>query len=296
MDLFEEETQEQLRTKFLEQRKKSVGGSDVPIIMGLSPYKNIYTLWLEKTGLVQAEDISSKFHVMKGISNEPVARALLEEQMEMRFTPTRWVHPTKPHLACNDDGFNADYKALIEIKVMGLQNHENTKAGIVPEHYMAQVQYNLALSNALIGYFVSYRVETKELAIVTVQPDLEYQKKLIEAADNFWINHVVPMVPPELTDDCYVSCIDPEFELLSDKYKRLKADLKMVEEELEIVESGLHEFLGTHAAIRQNGILVQRITKKGNVNYKAIPELKDVDLEKYRAPSTTYIAIKGVKS
>lgn len=295
MNLFEEETQEQLRSKFLEQRKKGVGGSDAPIIMGLSPYKNVYTLWLEKTGLVQAEDISNKFHVAKGIANEPVARALLEEQLQMKFEPTRWEHPVHKHRMCNDDGFNKDFRALIEIKVMGRENHENAKNGIVPEHYMCQLQYNMSLADALIGYFVSYRVETKELVWVTVHPNPEYQQKIFEAVDNFWLNHVIPMVPPPLPEEAFVSCIDPEFEFLSDKYKKLKTEIKMLQDELDAVETGLQSFLGSAGAIRQNGIIIQRIVRTGSVEYQKIPELQGVDLNKYRKPPTTYVAIKGVK-
>ncbi|WP_410960483.1 YqaJ viral recombinase family protein, partial [Salmonella sp. SAL4361] len=38
------------RDQFLAGRKKGIGGSDVAAILGFSPYKSPYQLWLDKTG------------------------------------------------------------------------------------------------------------------------------------------------------------------------------------------------------------------------------------------------------
>ena len=39
------------RDQFLAGRKKGIGGSDVAAILGFSPYKSPYQLWLDKTFL-----------------------------------------------------------------------------------------------------------------------------------------------------------------------------------------------------------------------------------------------------
>jgi putative phage-type endonuclease len=38
------------------ERRKGIGSSDVPIILGLSPWRNVADLWLEKTGRIPDED------------------------------------------------------------------------------------------------------------------------------------------------------------------------------------------------------------------------------------------------
>lgn len=53
------------RSKWLEFRKEGIGGSDAAAIVGLSKWKSPYQLWLEKTGQVEAEDISDK-EVVRG--------------------------------------------------------------------------------------------------------------------------------------------------------------------------------------------------------------------------------------
>jgi len=39
-----------------ESRTKSIGGSDCAAILGKSPYKSAYDVWLEKTGKISYED------------------------------------------------------------------------------------------------------------------------------------------------------------------------------------------------------------------------------------------------
>lgn len=295
-ELFTDESQDSLKAKWLEARGRGIGGSDVGVVLGQSPYKTRYQLWLEKTKRVQAEDISGKFHVQRGVMNEPVARAKYEEMSGLKFEPKSWTMPGKDYLRCNDDGWNEEYKAMMEIKCMGKRFHEEAAIGLIPPHYLQQLQYNMAIAGANIGYFISYRPEDGSMHVVTVHPDLEMQTELLEAAEYFWINHVLADVPPDTTDEDFQPCLDPDFEIASERYKKIKAEIKMLEEDLDMVETVLHSFLGQSSGIKQNGLTISRVVRKGSVQYDKIPELKDVNLEPYRKPSTTYIAIKGAKS
>lgn len=66
------------REEWLEERKKGIGGSDAAVILGLNPYKNNIRLWEEKTGKVQAEDISDKPYVKYGTQAEDLLRELFK--------------------------------------------------------------------------------------------------------------------------------------------------------------------------------------------------------------------------
>jgi predicted phage-related endonuclease len=228
--------------------------------------------------------------------NEPVARAKYEEMSGLRFEPRSWSIAGREYLRCNDDGWNEEFKAMLEIKTMGAKAHAEVANGIVPPHYLQQLQYNMAIAGANIGYFISYRPEDGTLYVVTVYPDLELQNKLMDAAERFWLDHVVPMVPPELTDDDYAPCLDPDFEVASERYKQLKGQMQLLQEELDTVETVLHSFLGSNSGIYQNGIKISRVVRKGNVEYSKVPQLKGVDLEPYRKPSTTYTKITGERT
>lgn len=62
--------------KWLEARKKGIGGSDAAAIIGMSQYKTNVQLWEEKTGLKEAEDISDKPYVKYGKEAEKPIRDL----------------------------------------------------------------------------------------------------------------------------------------------------------------------------------------------------------------------------
>ena len=53
---------EQKSEEWLDWRKKGIGSSDAPIIMGVSPWKTPFELWEEKTGTQRAyEGINQKW-------------------------------------------------------------------------------------------------------------------------------------------------------------------------------------------------------------------------------------------
>lgn len=54
------------REEWLDIRQQGIGSSDAAVAVGLSPYKSALSLWLEKTGRKQPEDLSSKEAVLWG--------------------------------------------------------------------------------------------------------------------------------------------------------------------------------------------------------------------------------------
>ena len=56
--------------------RQRIGGSDAATVLGLNPWKNNVTLWMEKTGMTAAEDISDKPYVKYGHEAEPMLRNL----------------------------------------------------------------------------------------------------------------------------------------------------------------------------------------------------------------------------
>ena len=49
-----------------ELRASSIGGSDVAALLGISPYKSKWQLWMEKSGKLEAEDLSYNTAVQAG--------------------------------------------------------------------------------------------------------------------------------------------------------------------------------------------------------------------------------------
>lgn len=65
------------RDAWLEERKQSIGGSDIACVMGHG-YKTALQLWQEKTGQKESPDLSDNERIQKGVTCEPILRELYE--------------------------------------------------------------------------------------------------------------------------------------------------------------------------------------------------------------------------
>ena len=116
------------REEWLEERKKGIGGSDAAVILGLNPYKNNIRLWEEKTGKVQAEDISDKPYVKYGTQAEDLLRELFKldfPQYEVSHDENTIIkHPKYPFLFASLDGQLVDKETgelgILEIKTTNI--------------------------------------------------------------------------------------------------------------------------------------------------------------------------------
>ena len=85
---------EQNTPEWQEFRKKRIGASDVPIIMGVSPWSDPLTLWRQKMDIVDTTfETAAMTH---GRDNEGIARDKFNAMMGFNFQPEVVTHPTKP--------------------------------------------------------------------------------------------------------------------------------------------------------------------------------------------------------
>ena len=91
-------------------RDKYCGGSDIGIIMGLSPFKTRWALMQEKAGLKQSNFEGNKY-TDYGDLLEPKIRAHINKRRKKKFVPDQII---KDDLRGNCDGFNGE--CILEIK------------------------------------------------------------------------------------------------------------------------------------------------------------------------------------
>ena len=280
-------------------RTKFIGGSDIAVIMGLSPYKTAYQLWLEKTGQVEAEDISLLPHVQRGILNEPIALEKLQAEVGMSFEANKQFNIYNSdfpelgnYMACEVDGYN-DSGVIVEIKCMGKEAHENVSRETIPEHYKLQCEWNMMVTGAKKCIFASYRPEDGTLHTIELTP--ADKKPMIKAALEFWKKNILGMVAPEYSDKDFVSMeSDQQFKQLEALYLEALEIKKTTEENLKDIKANLDELMGSHKRVKGSSLKLTKYERKGNVNYKKVPELKGVDLEPYRGKSIEVFDVRAV--
>lgn len=91
-------------------RNNFIGGSDIAVIMGISPFKTRYELLLEKAGIQESDFKGNKFTEYGNII-EPQIREYINQLYKTNFEPNRIIHGD---IRCHTDGFNGS--CVLEIK------------------------------------------------------------------------------------------------------------------------------------------------------------------------------------
>ena len=143
------------RSEWLEERTKGIGGSDAAAIIGLNPWKDNVTLWKEKTGLIEPEDISYKPYVQYGIAAEPHLRDLFAldfPEYKVEYVENNsWHNDRFPFARASLDGWLTDKdgrKGILEIKttnILSSMSKEKWKDG-VPDNYYTQLLHYLMVT------------------------------------------------------------------------------------------------------------------------------------------------------
>ncbi|MDX1532827.1 MAG: YqaJ viral recombinase family protein [Nitrosopumilaceae archaeon] len=267
---------EQGTKEWLRLRKNYIGASDAPIIMGESPYKTPYQLWEEKLNLVK--DKESNPAMRRGNFLEPIARQAYIDYTGNEVFPMLAFHESIDFMMASLDGITMDYQLPVEIKCPNEEDHQLAKKGQIPTKYYAQIQHQIAVVNCDSAHYFSFRDD--DIALVEVERNDDYITKMCIKETEFW-KGLVNFEAPELTEKDVVVVNDPEWDFISSQWKDLKKSI----EDLSIFEKQYREqliALCDGQTSQGNGVKVQKITRKGNVDYSKIRELKDVSLNKYR--------------
>ena len=91
-------------------RDKYIGGSDIPVIMGISPFKTRWDLLQEKAGL-KVDEFKGNKYTEYGNILEPQIRDYININLLKRFEPNQVINGD---IRCNTDGFNGE--CVLEIK------------------------------------------------------------------------------------------------------------------------------------------------------------------------------------
>lgn len=193
----------QSREEWLNARAGRIGGSDASAVVGLNPYKDNVTLWLEKTGQAAAEDISEKPYVKYGTVAEDHLRELFKldfPEYQVFYEPDNmWLNDRFPWAHASLDGWLVDQdgrQGILEIKTTNiLQSMQKEKWNQrIPDnyyiqllHYLMVTEFDFAVLKAQLKFDYGgdivlntrhYKVERSE-----VEADIEY---LQSSEKTFW--------------------------------------------------------------------------------------------------------------
>jgi putative phage-type endonuclease len=165
--------------------RKGIGGSDIASVMDMNPWKSAYTLWAEKSGLIDG-NIEPSMPMKMGTAFEPVIRQLFadnnSEWLTIHETGT-WSSIEDPKSIANPDGiieWSDGSLGILEIKFSRMYWDQ------LPEHYNLQVQHYLSVLGLKRGVVVAVAGgDWKEFEVVRDDSLVKTMKTRLQAFYGF---------------------------------------------------------------------------------------------------------------
>lgn len=277
------------REKWLAERRKGIGSSDIAAIIGANPYAGPLDVWLDKTGR-QRDDIETR--VMRlGRSLEPVilAEFVLETGKEAALDGKHYTSERNPIFKATPDGLVTLEENGVELKAPGLRQSAEwgpSWSEHYPEHYLAQCVWQMGVTGRP-GWYLGALLGGQDFRVYRIHRDEALIEGLFEAAERFWRDYVVadraPAFDSSESTRRYLESVYPtnakplrdatdEEEALARELAQARADKADAIERAETIGNQLRNSIGEAEGIRLLG-------KSGKVTWKTQKGSTRVDYE-----------------
>lgn len=207
------------------ERENCIGGSDMPIILGLSSYKTPYELYCEKKGILQLSEETQLQYWGKQL--EVLIRKEFRKRNKVKVqTPKNSiVHPFYNFLRGNLDGFIPKWNAVFEAKssnsfMARLWGEHGSDT--VPMEYLVQTAFYCSITNADCAH-IAVLIGGYDYREYKYSRDLELEKTILEAACAFW-DAIKNNTPPAATKIVDLKLLFPRHD--PNKTKTINNDIK----------------------------------------------------------------------
>jgi len=183
---------------WLEERRKGVGGSECAAACGRDPWCTPLELYMRKTGLIPDKEQTAAMR--RGLRFEqPIAEEWAETNgIEIERAAPMLRHPKHAWMFANLDFVVKNERRIVEVKMPGPRmasqwGEEGTDW--VPEHYLLQVQHQMAVTGFNIAHVVVF-LSRDDIRTYNVPRNQIIIDSLEEIEGKFW-QRVVDRDPPE---------------------------------------------------------------------------------------------------
>ncbi len=280
--MFKEIKVEQGSPEWLSWRKTVITATDASILMGNNPWATPYVCWQRKLGLI--EEKKSNEAMERGKRLEPEARAQFIERRGIQMQPMVVESTEFDFLGASLDGINYFGNVLLEIKCGGTKLHDMARRQEIPQYYLDQIQHQLLVTGAMRCFYYSY--DGKDGICIEVLPDPKFKEAFMPKARAFWKCVAYNEAPPLQDADYKDMSSEPLWRSSADKYRTICDRIKDLEADKEKYRQEIISLCGDHNCLGE-GLKAMKISIRGRISYDDVPEIKGMNLDKYRKESIT---------
>lgn len=181
--------------QWLEERRKSIGGSDAAALVGMSPYATPYMVWADKTGRLPPKEDSEAMRQGRDLEEYVAKRFCEKNEKKVHIQSGIIRNPAYPYAHATIDRKVTGERAGLECKTTSAMNLKKFKNGEYPENYYAQCMHYLAVTG-WERWYLAVLVLGRDFQTFTIERDEEEIKALMETERDFWEKYVACDVPP----------------------------------------------------------------------------------------------------
>lgn len=185
------------RNEWLALRRRGIGGSDAAVICGISKYKSVIELWMDKTGQIEEDEDSEAAYWGRTI--EPIIREEFSKRsgLTVRTVPYMMQHEEYKFMLANVDGEVDDPQygtCVFEAKTATIFKSAEWEVEI-PEEYYLQVQHYMAVTGYQ-GAYIAALIGGNRFIWKFMPRDEKVIELLIKLEERFWQYVKDKEIPP----------------------------------------------------------------------------------------------------
>ncbi|KEH93246.1 YqaJ viral recombinase family nuclease [Clostridium botulinum] len=281
------------KLKWLQERQKGIGGSDVGAILGINKWKTPFEVYLEKTEPITEVKEQSEAAYWGDQFEEVVAKEFERRTgKKVRRDRRHFKHKKYPFMVANIDRRVVGESAVLECKTANQFLSKEWEDEEIPASYLVQVQHYLEVTGAKKGY-IAVLIGGQKFIWKEVERDEELIRMIIDAEKEFW-KLVENKTPPTLdgssaaekwvnekfkiANEGEIVELDSSYKNKLQEYFELKKREKEFKEEIKQLENQLKNDIGNAELAHVPGFDISwKQIKSSRVDSKKLKaEFKDI--------------------
>lgn len=265
---------------WLAHRRKGIGASEMPIVIGLRPGR--LALWSEKTGKSERPDLDGEW-IEWGHRLEPIIIDAFAERTGWRTRRNGNLMRSIEHpwaLATLDAEVEVEGTWYpLEIKTTSTLRMADWENG-APEDYVIQVHQQMLVTGATRAY-IACLIGGQRLVWDLVERDEQIIRKIIAYGDEFWYHYVQRDIPPPYSsegpaaikqlfeklfakDDGSTVELPEEYEYIFDEITKISETIKLLEARKIELQNQVRDALGfsTHGKLKSGRSFTWKLQKQ----------------------------------
>jgi len=179
---------------WLEKRRGCITGTDIAALMGVSPYKTLTGVWLDKKGISgELKDNEAMYwgRALEDVIARRYSRDTGQDLLKGSFMQKGIVGGTIDFLA-------PDLDKIVEIKTAGIRQSSywgDSNLELVPTQYLCQVQWYMGLHNKEKAD-IAVLIAGNDYRVYPINFNPELFKMMRDVAEDFWSDYIIGSKEP----------------------------------------------------------------------------------------------------